>query len=60
MLLDLFSENDLNRHKYNMKIWFQKKGLHYYQENIIENEMKKVKSPLVMRFKERRVRVYRL
>ena len=33
-------ENDFNRHKSNMKIWFQKRG---YQENIIENEMKRVK-----------------
>ena len=36
------SENDFNRHKSNMKIWFQKLG---YPENIIENEMKKVKFP---------------
>ena len=35
-------ENDFNRHKSNMKIWFQKRG---YPENIIENEMKKVKLP---------------
>ena len=35
-------ENDFNRHKSNMKIWFQKRG---YPENIIENEMKKVKFP---------------
>ena len=35
-------ENDFNRHKYNMKIWFQKGG---YLQNIIENEMKKVKFP---------------
>ena len=35
-------ENDLNRHKSNMKIWFQKQG---YPENIIENEMKKVNFP---------------
>ena len=31
-----------NRHKSNVKIWFQKQG---YPENIIENEMKKVKFP---------------
>ena len=36
------SENDFNRHKSNMKIWFQKRG---YPENIIENEMKKVNFP---------------
>ena len=30
-------ENGFNRHKSNMKIWFQKRG---YLENIIENEMK--------------------
>ena len=30
------SENDFNRHKSNMKIWFQKPG---YPGNIIENEM---------------------
>ena len=35
-------ENDFNRHKSNMKIWFQKQG---YLQNIIENEMKKVKFP---------------
>ena len=35
-------ENDFNRHKSNMKIWFQKRG---YLQNIIENEMKKVKFP---------------
>ena len=35
-------ENDFNRHKSNMKIWFQKRG---YTENIIENKMKKVKFP---------------
>ena len=35
-------ENDFNPHKSNMKIWFQKRG---YPENIIENEMKKVKFP---------------
>ena len=35
-------ENDFNRHKSNMKIWFQKRG---YPENIIENEMKKFKFP---------------
>ena len=35
-------ENDFNRHKSNMKIWFQKRG---YPENIIENEMKKVNFP---------------
>ena len=35
-------ENDFNRHKSNMKIWFQKRG---YPENIIENEMKRVKFP---------------
>ena len=35
-------ENDFNRHKSNMKIWFQKRR---YLENIIENEMKKVKFP---------------
>ena len=35
-------ENDFNRHKSNMKIWFQKRG---YAENIIENEMKKIKFP---------------
>ena len=35
-------ENDFNRHKSNMKIWFQKRG---YPENISENEMKKVKFP---------------
>ena len=35
-------ENDFNRHKFNMKIWFQKRR---YPENIIENEMKKVKFP---------------
>ena len=35
-------KNDFNRHKCNMKIWFQKRG---YRENIIENEMKKVKFP---------------
>ena len=33
---------DFNRHKSNMKIWFQKRG---YPANIIENEMKKVKFP---------------
>ena len=33
-------ENDFNQHKSNMKIWFQKRG---YPENVIENEMKKVK-----------------
>ena len=33
-------ENDFNQHKSNMKIWFQKRG---YPENIIKNEMKKVK-----------------
>ena len=36
------SENDFDRHKSNMKIWFQKRG---YPENIIENEMKKVNFP---------------
>ena len=35
-------ENDFNRHKSDMKIWFQKRG---YPENIIENDMKKVKFP---------------
>ena len=35
-------ENDFNRHKSNMKIWFQKRG---YPENIIKNEMKRVKFP---------------
>ena len=35
-------ENDFNRHKYNMKIWFKKRG---YPGNITENEMKKVKFP---------------
>ena len=35
-------ENDFNRHRSNMKIWFQKRG---YPGNIIENEMKKVKFP---------------
>ena len=34
--------NHFNRHKSNMKIWFQKRR---YPENIIENEMKKVKFP---------------
>ena len=33
-------ENDFKRHKFNMKIWFEKRG---YPENIIENEVKKVK-----------------
>ena len=33
-------ENDFNQHESNMKIWFEKRG---YPENIIENEMKKVK-----------------
>ena len=32
--------NDFNRHKSNMKIWFPKQR---YPENIIENEMKKVR-----------------
>ena len=35
-------ENDFNRHKSNIKIWFQKRR---YLENINENEMKKVKFP---------------
>ena len=35
-------ENDFNRHKSNMKIWFQKRG---YPEKIIENEIKKVNFP---------------
>ena len=35
-------ENDFNRHKSNMKIWFQKRG---YLQNIIKNEMKKIKFP---------------
>ena len=33
-------ENDFKRHKFNMKIWFEKRG---YPENIIENKVKKVK-----------------
>ena len=35
-------ENYFNRHISNMKIWLQKRG---YPENIIENEVKKVKFP---------------
>ena len=33
-------ENDFNRHKSNMTIWFQNRG---YPGNIIENKLKKVK-----------------
>ena len=50
-------ENDFNRHKSNMKIWFQKRG---YPVNITENEMKKVNFPSCNKVQRKRVRVYRL
>ena len=51
-------ENDFNRHKSNMKIWFQKRG---YPVNITENEMKKVNFPSCNKVRRKKsVRVYRL
>ena len=52
-----FCKNHFNRHKSNMKIWFQKRE---WQENVSENEMKKVKFPFCNKVKKSRVRVHYL
>ena len=49
-------ENDSNRHKSNIKIWFQKQE---YPENIIENDIKKVNFPSCNKVQRKKSKVYR-